>query len=68
MIFTNILLFCLVLIEGCNLLIRLIKFSKHFVPGSYADNDNDNEDIPPIDEHFMPGNYVDEEIRKRMYA
>lgn len=58
MIFTNILLFCLVLIEGCNLLIRLIKFSKHFVPGSYADNDNDNEDIPPIDE----------EIRKRMYA
>lgn len=48
MIFTNILLFCLVLIEGCNLLIRLIKFS----------NDNDNEDIPPIDE----------EIRKRMYA
>ena len=58
MIFTNILLFCLVLIEGCNLLIRLIKFS----------NDNDNEDIPPIDEHFMPGNYVDEEIRKRMYA
>lgn len=56
MIFTNILLFCLVLIEGCNLLIRLIKFSKHFVPGSYADNDN--EDIQPIDE----------EIRKRMYA
>lgn len=50
MIFTNILLFCLVLIEGCNLLIRLIKFSN--------DNDNDNEDIPPIDE----------EIRKRMYA
>lgn len=46
MIFTNILLFCLVLIEGCNLLIRLIKFS------------NDNEDIPPIDEEIRKRMYA----------
>lgn len=46
MIITNILLFCIVLIEGCNCLIRLIRFS------------NENEEIPPIDEEIRRRMYV----------
>ena len=58
MIITNILLFCIVLIEGCNCLIRLIRFSYENGRSTSELQTASAEDIPPIDE----------EIRRRMYA